>query len=925
MRAGSFLLLLTLMTGLSFFAAGGDIRPERLECEGMVDPVAVDELHPVLSWSFSPESQFAQTAWQVQAASSREALLRGEPDLWDSGKIEKDAQDGRHTIRAPQPLWDPFRAAGDAQRVPFPGLSAPFRQVHWRVRVWGSSDTPTDWSEPAVWGAGLAPIKEAWWAKWITAPDDGWASSMFRRSFTVQDKPVARAVAFVCGLGQFECSVNGAKAGDHFLDPGWSNYKKTCLYVPFDVTAQLRPGENVVGVMLGNGMYNVPGGRYTKFTGSFGPQKLLLQLEILYADGTSQGIFTDSSWRAADSPVTFTCIYGGEDYDARRERPGWDAPGYDDTAWAAAKETEGPGGELHLSEAPPVKVLRTLRPAEIRPAAPGEYFINLGENLSAVPFFTVRGAAGAAVTVTVGELPDTPWEGHSYTYTLKGEGDETFRPRFTYFGFQYLFLKGAVRPEDAGTDNRLPVLLDVGADFVSSAAPEAGSFRCDNTLMNDIHDMVARSVRSNLQSVLTDCPHREKLGWLEVSHLMGPSILYHYDAAGLYRKICRDTTESQLDSGLVPDIAPEYTRFSGGFFESAEWGSACVQLPWLLYQWEDDTRTLDRQYDTMAKYTRYLASTRNSKGLAKGGLGDWYDWTPEKGHAGAAQLTPDELTATAFLFDNARILAETARLRNRAADAEEFAALAARVREDFLAAYYHPDTKSVATGSQSSLAVGLFFGLVPEADRDAVLANLVKALEDMQFRPTTGEVCFRYLVRALADAGRSDLVWRIVSRTDPPGYGCMLRTYGLKTLSEQWDKPGSSLNHCMFGHIQEWFQAYVLGIRQAPDSRGFARLLIAPTPAGDLNAAKGHFDSPRGRVAVEWKREDGAFTLSAVIPGNAAAEIVLPVPEEGTITVSEAGAELSEERRPVPQRGEKETRLTVGSGNWVFIWKAPGA
>ncbi|NLV39867.1 MAG: family 78 glycoside hydrolase catalytic domain [Candidatus Hydrogenedentes bacterium] len=893
MRVGSFFLLLTLLTGVSLCAAGGEIRPERLECEGMGNPVAVDEPHPVLSWSLPPESQGAHTAWQVQAASSREALLRGEADLWDSGRV-----------------------GGAEQQAAYAGaMPAPAQQVHWRVREWGT-DT---WSEPAAWGAGL-PRGEAWRAKWITAPADGWASSMFRRSFTVQDKPVARAVAFVCGLGQFECSVNGAKAGDHFLDPGWSNYRKTCLYVPFDVTAQLRPGENVVGVMLGNGMYNVPGGRYTKFKGTFGPQKLIMQLHVRYADGTEEVVATDNSWRAAESPITFTCIYGGEDYDARRERPGWDAPGYDDAAWAAAKETEGPGGELRLSEAPPVKVLRTLRPAEIRATAPGEYFVNLGENLSAVPFFTVRGAAGAAVTVTVGELPDTPWEGHSYTYTLKGEGDETFRPRFTYFGFQYLFLKGAVRPEDAGADNRLPLLLDVGADFVSSAAPEAGSFWCDNALMNEINDMVARSVRSNLQSVLTDCPHREKLGWLEVSHLMGPSILYHYDAAGLYRKICRDTTESQLDSGLVPDIAPEYTRFNGGFFESAEWGSACVQLPWLLCQWEDDTRTLDRQYDTMAKYTRHLASTRNEKGLARGGLGDWYDWTPEKGHAGASQLTPDELTATAFLHDNARILAETSRLLDRAADAEEFADLAARVRGDFLAAYYHPDTKSVATGSQSSLAVGLFFGLVPEADRDAVLANLVKALEDMQFRPTTGEVCFRYLVRALADAGRSDLVWRIVNRTDPPGYGCMLKQHGLKTLSERWDKPGESLNHCMFGHIQEWFQAYVLGIRQAPDSRGFARLLIAPTPVGDLAAAKGHFDSPRGRVAVEWRRSEGAFTLSAAIPGNTAAEIVLPVPDGGTITVDGGGTEP-----PARRGGEGEARLTVGSGNWVFTWKAPGA
>ncbi|MBW7863961.1 MAG: family 78 glycoside hydrolase catalytic domain [Candidatus Hydrogenedens sp.] len=780
-----------------------------------------------------------------------------------------------------------------------------------------------------VLGCAVAAASEAgnppsvdWRAKWITAPTGEGPLPLFRREFTLPDKPVSRAVAHVCGLGHFELSVNGAKAGDHFLDPGWSNYRKSCLFVPLDVTAMLRPGANTLGVMLGNGMYNVTGGRYTKFTGSFGPLKLILQLEIEHADGTVETVLSDGAWRVSPGPITFSCIYGGEDYDARLEQPGWDTPGFDDAAWFAAQETEGPGGELRVSEAPPVKVLHSLNPVTTLQTAPGEYFMDLGANLSAIPFFTVRGPAGSKVTVTVGELPDKPWEGHSYTLTLAGKGDETFRPRFTYFGFQYLFFKGAVRAEDAAAGETLPLLLDAGADFVSSAAADVGEFHCDNELMNDINAMVARSVRSNLQSVLTDCPHREKLGWLEVAHLMGPSILYHNDAAGLFRKISRDTTESQLENGLVPDIAPEYTRFKGGFFESAEWGSASVQLPWLLYQWADDRDTLARQYGTMARYTRYLATTRDNKGLAKGGLGDWYDWTPKRGHVGASQLTPNELTATAFLHDNARILAETARLLGHDGDTAEFAALAEKVRADFLAAYYDPAKKSVATGSQSALAVGLFFGLVPEEDRDAVLANLVKAVEDMEYRPTTGEVCFRYLVRSLADAGRSDVVWRIVNRTDPPGYGCMLRQYGLKTLSERWDKPGESLNHCMFGHIQEWFQAYLLGIRQAEGSRGFARVLLAPTPVGDLTHVTGRYDGPHGRIAVTWKLEDKLFTLDAVIPGTNPAEIILPVPGNSEVTVSGLPLDQAVGVKNT-QRSTERVALEVDPGTYQFTCLMP--
>ena len=395
----------------------------------------------------------------------------------------------------------------------------------------------------------------------------------------------------------------------------------------------------------------------------------------------------------------------------------------------------------------------------------------------------------------------------------------------------------------------------MGADFVSSCGPRIGSFACSNPLLNDIDSMINRSVVSNLQHVLTDCPHREKLGWLEVTHLMGPSILFNYEMGELYRKICRDTTDSQLENGLIPDIAPEYVRFKDGFFESPEWGSAAVQLPWLIYRWYGDEGILREQYSTMARYTDYLAGTRNAAGLVKGGLGDWYDWTPEKGHVGPSQLTPTELPAMCLLYDNARILREVATRQGRAAESQKWEELMQEVRRDFQAAYYDTQIKTVATGSQCALALGLYFRLVPESDRDAVLANLVQSLEECQYRPSTGEVSFRYLVLALAEAGRSDVVYRMINRTDAPGYGCMLKQHGLQTLSERWDRPGSSLNHCMFGHIQEWFYKYLLGIRQAPGSTGYEKVLINPFFPDDLQWAQGSFDSPNGRIEVSWGRQ----------------------------------------------------------------------
>ncbi|MBI2421637.1 MAG: family 78 glycoside hydrolase catalytic domain [Candidatus Hydrogenedentes bacterium] len=766
--------------------------------------------------------------------------------------------------------------------------------------------------------AGGSDAEVVWEGPWIAG--EGATLPLLRKTFTVQDKAVTEATAYVCGLGHFDFFVNGAKCGDHVLDPGWTNYRKTCMYVPFDVTGLLKPGPNAVGVMLGNGMYNVTGERYTKFKGSFGEPKLILQLEIRYADGSVETVHTDDTWRSAPSPIIFSCIYGGEDYDARMEQPGWDTAGFDDAQWGGVRIVEGPGGVLREQDSPPIKVAETLRAVGVEKRAPGEYIADLGWNLSAQPVLKVSGAAGQSVTIQVSELPDGPWKGHSYTYTLKGGGEEVFRPRFTYFGFQYLFISGADLPEDASGTR--PVLLEAGADFITSSARPVGAFECDHALLNDIEAMITRSVRSNLQSVLTDCPHREKLGWLEVSHLMGPSIAYHFDISGLYRKICRDTAESQLESGLVPDIAPEYTRFGGGFFESAEWGSASVQLPWFLYRWYGDEEILARQYDTMARYTRYLAGTRNEQGLARGGLGDWYDWTPEKGHAGEAQLTPIALTATAMLYDNARILARVAGLQGKGAEHEAFTALAAEVRGDFLRAYYHPQTHSVSTGSQAALACGLYFGLVPNEDRGAVLEQLVQSVESMAYRPTVGEVCFRFLVQSLAEGGRSDVLYRILDRTDPPGYGCMLRVYNLKTLSEQWDKPGSSLNHCMFGQIQEWFQGYLVGIRQVEEGAGFARLRIGPTPVGGVNAASGHFDGPRGRIEVAWTRSEDGFTLRVTVPEDTTADIVL-LKAWGS-AIRESGKSLQEARGigAVLVR-DTETIVTVKPGTYHFHCGAP--
>jgi len=890
-------------------ASDGNLIPTDLRCENMQSPLAVREKQPHLSWKLQSSMRGQhQTAYQVLVASSMKNLNKDKGNLWDSKKVSSD-----ETIQ-----------------IPYKGSTLKSsQQVFWKVRVWDKDDKVSAWSKPETFSMGLLGAKD-WKAKWITANrTDKDPLPIFRKPIKL-GKSVKRAIVHICGLGHYELSINGWRVGDHVIDPGWTNYRKTCLYSTYDVTDMLQKGDNVLGVMLGNGMYNVPGGRYTKFKGTFGLPKLICQMHVTFEDGSKQVITSDDTWKYSLGQIVFSCIFGGEDYDAQREQAGWDEPGFDDKAWSAAEECDGPGGSLVAQYAPPIKVADYLPSVNIRRLEDGQCEVDCGKILSVWPVIKVKGPAGSKVLVRCAEERGVPWMhygGHSYTYTLKGQGEEVFRPRFTYFSFQYLYISGVALPDDVEGEEQRPVLLEAGSEFITTSAADVGEFECSSKLLNDINTMIDRSVRSNLQSVNTDCPQREKLPWLETSHLMGPSFFYHRDVYNLHRKICRDMADAQLKSGVVPNISPEYMRFSGDlaiYFESPEWGSACVQVPNLLHKWYGDTTIGERQYETMKRYTRYLASNRNSEGLAKPGLGDWYDWTPENGHAGFSQLTPMELPATAFLYDNARIMATVAKRMGKKADAKEFEKLARQVRKDFIKAYYKPAGHSVATGSQSSLATALHFGLVPREDRERVLNNLVAELEEWNYRHNSGSICFRMLIQALADGGHSDMVYRMINRTDMPGYGHLLKL-GFTTLTERLDHPASSRNQCMYGQIQEWFQNSILGIRQAPGSIGFKNIVLRPEPVGDLTFASGYYDSVRGRIVSCWRIENGQFNWHITVPANTTAEVYVPTTDADEVTESSQPASgiqdiefLRMERSGRLKRSFQYAVYKVGSGDYEF-------
>jgi len=674
----------------------------------------------------------------------------------------------------------------------------------------------------------------------------------------------------VSGAGFHELRINGRKVGDHVLAPAWTNYRATMQYEAFDVTDLLKRGANAIGIMLGNGFYNVAGGRYAKYTGSFGQPRMALMLHLEYFNGTSRDIVSDSSWRVHDGPITFSCIYGGEDYDARLEMPGWDQPGFDDKDWSKPAGMEGPGGVMRVQSSPPVQVMRRFQPLKITQPKPGIFVYDLGQNFAGWPAIVAKGPAGARIKMIPGELLNA--EGlvtqrssggpNSFTYTLKGGEPEAWSPRFTYYGFRY------VQVEDPAH-----ALREMEGQFLHLGTGPIGSFHSSNERFDKISLLIQNAIASNLNHVLTDCPHREKLGWLEQTYLMGPSMLYSWDLRRFYPKMLRDIREAQLTSGLIPDIAPEYVAFRGGFRDSPEWGSAGVLVPWLAWNWYGDRQTLAESYDSMRGYTTYLG-TQTKDGLLTYGLGDWYDIGPKA--PGYSQLTPQGITATATYWEDLRVLENTARLLGRTPEAEAWAAKRAATGEAFQKAFYRDAEKTYATGSQTSLALPLALGMAPEEARPALADKLVADIQARGNHTSAGDIGYRYVLAALTQAGRDDVVFDMANNPVGPSYAGQLAA-GATALTEAWDaSPESSNNHLMLGHIQEWFYAGLGGIRLDPASPGLRNVRIEPMPVGDVEWVKVSWEMFRGRLEVDWKKEAGGLKLLLSLPPGMTADVKLP-------------------------------------------------
>ena len=771
----------------------------------------------------------------------------------------------------------------------------------------------------------LGPVGMAPWGVVACQEDRTLAARMLRKEFT-STKKIARATVYFSGLGLSELYLNGGKVSDAVLSPGLTHYTKRAFYVTYDVTKLLKGGSNALGVWLGNGRFYAPRSSVPAKTLSYGYPKLLLQLEIDYADGTRDTVVSDGTWQLTDNgPIQANNEYDGETYDARREMPGWAAAGFNETAWQPAQLVDAPGGTLSAQMAEPIRVTGTLKPVAVSEPKPGVFLFDMGQNLVGWCRLTVRGLAGTCVALRHAEtlLPDgTLYTANlrsaevTDTYTLKGGSKEVYEPRFTYHGFRFV--------EVTGYPGK-PTLSSLEARSVNDDVASAGEFTCSNPTINGIYRNTLWGTRDNYRSMPTDCPQRdERQGWLgdRSSESRGES--YLFDFAALYTKWLHDMADAQKENGSIPDVCPPYWPL---YNDSVTWPSTAVIAPGALYDQYGDARILASHYPAMVKWIDHMSGFLKDGIIEKDSYGDWCvpPEDPKLIHSkDPARKTSPALLATAYFYHSLMQMARYAAILAKNDDAQRFAAQAETLKAALNTKYYKPDLGFYDNGTQTACVLPLAFGMVPPSERKRVFDHLVqKITQETQGHVGTGLIGGQWLNRVLTDGGQTDLAYRLATNKTYPSWGYMI-DQGATTIWELWngntaDPAMNSGNHVMLvGDLVIWFHETLAGIKSDPMQPGFKHLVMRPQPVGDLTFVKATHRSPYGLIASEWHKESGRFDWRITVPPNATATVYVPAISADAVT--ESGSPISGQRGVKWLRMDNQTAVfAVESGTYRFV------
>jgi alpha-L-rhamnosidase len=955
----SWLMVLTSTPAVAAF------KPVALRCEYRVEPLGIDEAQPRLTWRIESDVRGArQTAYQLLVATDRKKLEKDEADLWDSGKVVSD--ETANIAYAGKPL-------GSRQ------------QCFWKVRVWDQQDKPAKWSPAASWTIGLRR-SEDWKASYISFKDNSPVhkdpntlalppAHQYRKEFALQ-KEVKRATIYATALGIYELHLNGKRVGDALFAPGWTDYHQRAYYNTYDATRLVKRGSNAIGAWVADGWYSGYLG-FGLLTG-VGTEKigryiygrtpaLMAQLEIEYADGTTETIGTDSTWKVTGAgPIQEADFLMGEYYDARKETPGWTTAGFDDRSWEQAIRAEDGGSvpatfyefvnpkageepsvkgrpvDLGFKRPPvleafpgmPVRVIEEIKPIAITSPTNGVYIFNLGQNFAGVARLKVKGPAGTTVRIRYGEMlyPD----GRLMTENLRkaratdyyvlrgGRSTEVYTPRFTFHGFQYVELTGY--PGKPGLDAVTGLVLH-------SDTPFASDFVCSDPVPNRLFQNIRWTQRANFVDLPTDCPQRdERFGWTGDAQVYVRAATYNADVAAFYTKWLRELMESQRPSGVFPGYAP--FPFQHGWDFGTAWCDAGVICPWTIWQAYGDTRIIERCWEPMTRFLDWRKSTSKEwLGINHGN--DWGDWLSFGGK------TPLEYIDTAYFFLTSKMMAEMAHAVGKEKEAGLYRDWQQNVQTAFLKKYLRADG-SLSVDTQTAYDLALFVGLIPKENQaraaDILAAKIRSAATADNSGITTGFIGTRPLLPVLSAQGHHDLAGQLFQSRKFPSWGYEIEQ-GATTIWERWNsytkdkgfggEQNASMNsfaHYSFGAVGEWMFYRLAGIDT--DTPGYKHIILRPTPQEPgsnperppIDWVKAHYDSLPGRIVSNWKLLHGVFEFQATIPANTTATVYLPAQSQDSLL--ENGKPIGSAKGVKFLRMEKDRAvLSVGSGTYRFTSK----
>ena len=795
---------------------------------------------------------------------------------------------------------------------------------HWKVSKYLMEGWNTVGFDDSNWVAAkkLGPAGMKPWGETRVPESRRQPARYLRKDFSVE-KTVARATVSFCGLGLSELYLNGTKIGDTVLSPAFAQYDKREFYVTYDVSKNVQPGANTLGVILGNGRFYADRSKVYASTASFGWPKLLLNLNIEYTDGTTSEIVSDESWQLTSSgPIRANNDYDGEEYDARCEMSHWSRPGFDVSKWIGWQSVpivSAPGGILSAQMQEPIRVTETRKPISLKESKPGVFIYDLGQNMVGWCRLHVSGPAGTQITLRHAETlkPDgslymANLRGAEVTdiYTLRGGGAETWEPRFVTHGFRFV--------EVTGFPGR-PDLNSIEGRVVNDDLPSAGSFLCSNELINRIYKNIVWGTRGNYRSIPTDCPQRdERQGWLgdRSEECKGES--YLFNIAPLYAKWRQDMADAQRTNGVIPDIAPAYWPI---YSDNVTWPSSAIIIPDALERQFGDTASVGENYDSAKLWIEHVLTLATDNIISKDSYGDWCV-PPEEAtliHSkDPARQTEKALLATSYFYYDLRLMEKHAKSLGKTADAARWAKLAEDFKSAFNQKFLDREKGQYSNGTQTSCVLPLAFGLVPDDMHAKIFAHLVDKIEnDTHGHIGTGLIGGQYLNRVLSDNGRPDLSYNIASQKDYPSWGYMAE-HGATTIWELWngntaDPTMNSGNHVMLiGDLVVWFYEYLAGIAPDDAQPGFKHIIMRPTPVGDLTFVKASHNSAYGLIASEWHRSGNKFDWQIEIPANTTATVYVPATRLETVKVKDAPAGRFENGHAIYE---------LGSGRYHFVSK----